>query len=140
MKKLFLLLSTLFIISSCSLDEDKPQYVMEFLPIQSVEYPEYLVPGETYQMKVKYIKPNGCYVFDRFHIEEDGNAILIAVQTMFRIDSECKKTENIIAEESFTFKCKEASADGEDTYVFKFYTGLDAKGNKTYFKLEYFFH
>lgn len=114
---------------------------MEFLPIQSVEYPEYLVPGQTYQMKVKYLKPNGCYVFDRFHTEEQGDDILIAIQTMSRVDSECRKTENIISEESFSFKCKEPAADGNSgTYVFKFYTGLDEKGNKTYFKLEYFFH
>lgn len=114
---------------------------MEFLPIQSVEYPDYLVPGQTYKMKVKYLKPNGCYVFDRFHTEEQGNTVIIAVQTMLRLGSDCKGTENVITEESFSFKCKDASTDGtNDSYIFKFYTGLDEKGNKTYFQIEYVFH
>jgi hypothetical protein len=132
MKKILLLFVALIAITSCSLEPDEEvRYNVEFLPIEAVLIPEYVVPGHTYEVRAKFTKPNGCYLFDRFHSEKEGDAILIAVQTMVRVDNECKKYENqSIEEQAFTFSCDDAyTASG---YIFKFYTGLDVEGNKTY--------
>lgn len=133
MKKILLLLTTLFIISSCSLDSDEnPRYSVEFLPIEAVLIPEYVVPGHTYEVRAKFIKPNGCYLFDRFHTEKDDEAVIIAVQTMVRQEGECKKYEtHTVEERSFTFSCDE-SYTSSNAYYFKFFTGYDVEGNKTY--------
>lgn len=139
MRKLLLLFSTLFIICSCSLEGDEPQFHMEFLPAESITYPAYLIPGETYQITVQFVRPTGCYLFDHFNTEQTGDAIFIAVQALVKQDGECKKTENIIGEESFTFTCKD-DFNEDDTYIFKFYTGLDENGKKKYFELKYELH
>jgi hypothetical protein len=136
MKKILLLLTALFIISSCSLDEDtQPDYLIEFLPADAVIIPTAVRAGRTYHVKVLYTKPNGCYLFDQFYTEREGDAILIAVQAAVRVDSECKKYENTQQEDqTFTFTCDFNYA--ADSYIFKFYTGLDIKGNKTYQQVE----
>lgn len=133
MKKILLLFTALFIISSCSLEpDDSPSYTVELLPTDWVKYPEFVMPGHTYEVIVGFTKPNGCYLFDHFISEKDGNAALIAVQTVVRTDGECKnyETENR-EQQSFTFSCDETYTSS-DRYVFKFYTGLDIDGNKTY--------
>lgn len=132
MKKILLLLATLFVISSCTLEPDEDNdYYVEFLPIDAVLIPEYVIPGHTYEVRAKYTKPNGCYLFDRFHSEKEGDAVLIAVQTAVRTDGECRNYEIATQEEKgFTFTCDESYASSN--YIFKFYTGLDIDGNKTY--------
>lgn len=132
MKKILLLLTTLFIISSCTLEpEEDHDYYVEFLPIDAVLIPEYVIPGHSYEVRAKFTKPNGCYLFDRFHTEKDGNAVLIAVQTAVRTDGECRNYEvETLEERGFTFTCSDSYT--ADSYTFKFYTGLDIDGNKTY--------
>ena len=136
MRKILLLLTTLFVITACSLDSDsQPDYYIEFIPADAVLIPVAVTPGETYTVRVAYTKPNGCYLFDRFHTEKEGDAVLIAVQAAVRVDSECKKYENQQPEDqSFTFTCPETYA--LNSYIFKFYNGLDVNGNKTYKQVE----
>lgn len=132
MKKILLLLTALFIISSCSLEpDDEQKYAVEFLPADRVIYPEFVVPGHTYEVWVGFTKPNGCYLFDHFYSEQDGDAVLIAVQVLVRTDGECKNYEtDTYSEQKFSFSCDEAYT--ASSYIFKFYTGLDVQGNKTY--------
>lgn len=112
--------------------DDNVTYNVEFLPADWVIYPEWVVPGRTYEVKVGYTKPNGCYLFDRFHSEPDGESVIIAVQTMVRVDSECKKYENSNEDQqTFTFSCNE-NYNSSNAYYFKFFTGYDVQGNKTY--------
>jgi hypothetical protein len=136
MKKILLLFTALFIISSCTLEpDDEQKYGVEFLPVDWVIYPEYVTVGNTYEVRAGYTKPNGCYLFDRFYSEQDGSAVLIAVQTMVRTDGECKNYEtDSHDEQTFTFSCDEAYT--ASSYIFKFYTGLDVQGNKTYTQIE----
>lgn len=132
MKKILWLFTALFIITSCSLDPDpQADYYYEFLPTHSVYMPRKMTPGKSYKIKVEYSKPNGCYLFDRFYNEKEGESILIAVQAIVREDAECKKFETAVLEEAtFTFKCPADYIAG--SYVFKFYIGLDEQGNRKY--------
>ncbi|MDV6167686.1 hypothetical protein R1T16_04570 [Flavobacterium sp. DG1-102-2] len=132
MRKILLLLTTLFILNSCTLEPDpQPDYNIEFIAADGVIVPASVIKGRTYEVTVAYTKPTGCYLFDRFHTEKDGDAILIAVQAAVRNESECKKYEvEQHEEQSFTFTCPIDYA--LDCYIFKFYTGLDDNGIKTY--------
>jgi len=132
MKKILLLLTTLFLLNACSLDEDpKQDFFVEFLPMEIVHTPEYVSLGKPCEIKIKYQKPNGCYLFERFHIEKDGDAYLVAVQTVVRPNAECLKVTDITPEErSFTFKPSDTYSSG--SYILKFYKGLDVNGNRTY--------
>ncbi|MFD2602402.1 membrane lipoprotein lipid attachment site-containing protein [Flavobacterium suzhouense] len=134
MKKILLLFTALFILSSCNMEPDEaPQYNVEFLPADWVIFPQWVEPGHTYEVRVGFTKPNGCYLFDHFVSEKDGNAVVIAIQTMVRLEGECRNYEKENKDEqSFTFSCDESYALANDIYTFKFFTGYDVEGNKTY--------
>lgn len=132
MKKILALCIALFIVVSCSLDPDpQPSYYYEFLPTKAVYIPSSVIPGKNYKIRVKYLKPTGCHLFDRFYTEKDGEAILIAVQAIVREDSQCSKAATDILEDAtFTFKCP-ANYSGHG-YTFKFYVGTNQDGTKEY--------
>ena len=60
MKKIFILLLTLFIVSSCSVEESERFYYVT-LPVESVDMPTEFVMGETYQIRISYHKPNSRF-------------------------------------------------------------------------------
>ncbi|WP_129750488.1 membrane lipoprotein lipid attachment site-containing protein [Flavobacterium beibuense] len=135
MKKLILFFAALFLLTSCSFDEDNPQFHVAFVPVVGVEMPEYFVHGENYEIKVKYQRPTDCYFYDGFHYEEKNNALVIAVQTLVIEDSNCASLDGVEPEEaSFTFAC--SPTYGGSSYLFKFYTGKNEDGTNSYMEVE----
>lgn len=136
MKKILLLLTTLFILASCSIDDEPQQdFYVDFLPMEIVHMPQYVQTGKPCEIRVRYQKPNGCHVFERFHTETEGNAILIAVQTVVKPDAECLNATKLEPEErSFTFTPSELYNSG--VYILKFLKGVDNNGNRTYTQVE----
>jgi len=136
MKKILLFLTTLLIVVSCTVDDEPQQdFFVEFLPMEIVHVPQYVQTGMPCEIKVRFKKPNGCYLFERFHTEQEKEAILIAVQTIVKPDNECLKVTDIVAEErSFTFTPSELYNSG--VYILKFLKGIDSNGNKTYTQVE----
>src|SRR5690606_24419517 len=104
MKRLVLFFAALFVLASCSTEDDTPRFNVEFIPVDSVDMPDYFAMGSTYQIKVNYKRPNDCYFFNGFYYEEDGDALLVAVQTLVIQDAVCEplsETESAI----FDFEC-----------------------------------
>ena len=135
MKKLVLLFAALFLITSCSMDDNTPTFHVEFIPVESVEMPEYFSPGGTYLIKVKYKRPTDCHFFDGFYYEESGLALKVAVQTLVIEDAKCESLEREEPEEAtFEFNCSTTSS--MTSYVFEFYTGMDEEGQPTYKQME----
>ena len=82
MKKLLLLLIVLAGISGCSMKEDDTiNFQVEFIPVERIEFPEYMESGHAYKLKVFYKRPNDCYYFDGFYVEKGQRAELLAIQT-----------------------------------------------------------
>lgn len=136
MKKLVLLFAALFLITSCSMDDNTPTFHVEFIPVESVEVPDYFAAGNTYQIKVRYKRPTDCHFYDGFYYEESGGALIVAVQTLVIEDAKCEPLENMQPEESiFEFTCSPMTAD-VSAYLFKFYKGEDDAGNPIYMDIE----
>lgn len=135
MKKIILLFSILFITVSCTPDDDRKQFYMEFLPIESVELPEYFTPGSVNEIVVNYKRPNDCYSFNGWYYTSQGNTRTVAVQALVVEDNNCiPYQENRIFSNSFEFK---AGMRPQDTsYLFKFYQGKDASGNSVFLEIE----
>ena len=69
MKNKILSLLLLFtLLSSCSLDDDTNDFLLEVVPIESVVVPEEFIFGDTYQITVEYSRPSDCHVFNNFFV------------------------------------------------------------------------
>lgn len=132
MKKNFILLLTLFIVSSCSVEESERFYYVT-LPVESVDMPTEFVMGETYQIRISYHKPNSCHGFYGFVYEKNLNVRTIAVQTVvFEDNRNCTSyNENENFEEFLNFK-----PTNNGTYIFKFWHGKDSNGDDIFLEYE----
>jgi len=134
MKKLLLLLTILFTLASCSLDNENTNsnFHVEFVPVTNVELPEYVIPGYTYPLKLYYSRPTDCFVFDGFAYEIDkDNARVVALQFNVFEQDNCEPIQTLVPEvATLTFECPPVSID--TVYTFKFYVGTDANGNQQF--------
>lgn len=136
MKKLFsvLLLTVigLFAFSSCELDDNSPNFHFELLPVDSVSVPESFVMGKTYKIKAYYKRPSECYLSDGFYYEKDLNTRIFALQSKVLEQNNCAPIiDETLEESSFNFLVK-----SNGSYIFKFFNGEDAAGNRTYLEYE----
>ncbi|NRR91522.1 hypothetical protein HSX10_08090 [Winogradskyella undariae] len=124
MKK-YALLILVFIttLTSCSIDDDNSDlFYVNFMPIESVDIPEYFVYGETYEIFMTYTKPNSCYFFRDFYYAIDGNERIVAIENNVYQEDNCDETP-----ESETVSLNFYVTSNE-TYLFKFYQGKDEEG------------
>lgn len=136
MKKIILLLSLVFAISSCSLNDDKgEEFHYELLPIENVEIPSEFILGETYTIVVRYYRPTTCYAFNGFYYEKDLNVRTVAVQNVvFDSNTNCEDIDPIeanLVEASFDFY---VTSNG--SYIFKFWQGVDDNGEDVFYEVE----
>ena len=133
MKKyaLFILI-LLLTLTSCSLEEnDSNNFHLEVLPIKSVNVPETFMHGETYKIEITNSKPSSCYQFNDFIYEINDLERTIAVVNSVYTDDNCSTTEPKEITVSFHFRVKET-----ETYLFKFYQGVDEEGLDQYLLVE----
>ncbi|QNK76768.1 hypothetical protein [Winogradskyella undariae] len=125
---IFIFITTL---TSCSIENDNSDlFYVEFMPIESVDIPEYFVYGETYEIFMTYTKPNSCYFFRDFYYAIDGNERTVAIENNVYQEDNCNETqepENV----SFNF-----TVTGSETYLFKFYQGKDEEGVDQFLLIE----
>ncbi|WP_243473340.1 hypothetical protein [Winogradskyella sp. MH6] len=116
-KYVFLLLTFVGLLVSCSVENRDPLMHTEFMPITSVEVPEYFVQGQTYEINMSYIKPSSCYVFNNIIFDIEGHERTVAVLNTVYEDSNC------IPEGDSTTVSFDLTVSGNEVYLFKFYQG-----------------
>ncbi len=119
-------------ISACSPEGDRRlSFQVEFLPVESIEMPEYMSSGQTYQLKVYYKRPHDCHYYDGFYTETDNQSQILAVQTLVIQNATCESLLNEPSEYAFyEFKCPLYDELGtfNNVYEFKIYKGDDEEG------------
>lgn len=125
------MLLCLLTLSSCSLDDDAPQYRLELLPIESVELPSEFQIGNTYSITLRYIKPTTCHIYDGIYFEKDLNIRTFAVRSAVLLGGNCLSTDNEVVEQTFDFY---VTSNG--SYIFKFWHGTDENGEEIYLEYE----
>ncbi len=132
MKRLFLLCIIALSFASCSGDDDSlNDFYFEILPIESVDIPAEFNFGQTYKIKVSYLRPSGCHVFNDFYYTTELNQRTVAVINTVYPNQPCETFENELVEVSFNFM---VTSNG--TYVFRFWQGEDENGNDMYYIVE----
>ena len=138
MKKILLLLTAVFIMFSCSMDDGAdPQFHVEILPVSTItNMPRYMTPGKTYDLKAIYEKPTSCHTLGKFYDEKEGNITTMWLQTVVVDDPECDDEVNtmVMEEAIYTYRCP--STYSAATCVFRFYSGKDLYGNPSYIERE----
>jgi len=130
MKKLIFLF-VLGMLLACDLDSgDEVNFTREIMSIDSVDIPSEFNFGQTHEITVNYTRPNGCYRFNNFIFQPDGNTRTVAVVDDVFVDINC--TDAIEeASVSFTF-----SVTSMETYTFQFYQGTSENGEDQYLIIE----
>ncbi|WP_111308791.1 hypothetical protein [Confluentibacter sediminis] len=131
MKKFLILSFILILMGSCSLDNDRDDFNLEILPIESVDIPDSFTIGETYPITVSYFKPSTCHSFREFYYDKENNIRTVAVIDYKFLKSDCEDLENELVEASFNFH---VTSNG--SYIFKFWQGEDADGVDQYLTIE----
>ncbi len=131
MKNFLAILSLFFVLSSCSIEGDRPNFHTAILPITSVELPQEFVLGETYQIKVWYQKPSNCHSFNGFYYDKYLNERTVAVLNLVTENNDCQPLTDVIVEASFDFY---VTSNG--SYIFKFWQGEDVNGQDIFYEVE----
>ncbi|AXG73735.1 hypothetical protein DVK85_05600 [Flavobacterium arcticum] len=125
-------------VSSCSFKDDTLNFQVEFIPVESIEFPEYMQAGETYELKVYYKKPNDCYYFDGFYTEKGESSEVLAVQTLVIQNAKCESLEDEEPEFGlYEFTCPNIIIGTfNNVYLFEVYKGDDGEGNMIFETVE----
>ncbi len=127
MKKVFLVLGLLGLITSCSLNDDNgTNQQLVFVAIDSVQLPDTLVFGQQYELPISYTQPGNCYNFYDFQYEATDSTRYIGVINTVNTSIACDSTPRV--------DTRKLNLDVryDNTYVFKFYQGDDANGDAKY--------
>ncbi|WP_411766078.1 hypothetical protein [Winogradskyella sp. A3E31] len=130
MRKLILIATIAFLFVSCSInDNNPPNFSLEIMPIESVEIPSEFELGETYEISMSYTRPNGCYEFNDFIYQPEGNTRTVAIVDTVYLDEQCTQA---IEEATVSFDFFVTSSE---TYIFRFYQG-EEEGEDQYLIIE----
>ncbi|NDV42190.1 hypothetical protein [Flagellimonas sediminis] len=115
--------------SSCDLDDDSPNFYFTTLNVVEADVPESFVFGETYDIDVTYVRPNGCTFFEGFDVtktaETDRDIVVIGSVLTDENRACTEALEEVVATLKF-------SVIYTNEYHFRFYTGDDENGNATF--------
>lgn len=117
--------------TACSLDDDGTNFKYVNLKVVSAEVPESFELGQVYDIKVNYLKPNGCTFFEGWDIHKHE----LTEREIYPIGAELvneRSCDEIATEVEVTFKF-EVIYDQE--YLFKFWTGQNADGEDEYIEV-----
>lgn len=135
MKRIFYVLAFVLLCSplvSCSLDDNGSNFEYVALKVVSAEVPDSFELGQTYEIMVKYLKPNSCTFFEGFdiHKHELTTREVYPIGTEITDLDDCQELVEEV-EESFDFIVLY-----EDDYTFQFWTGKDADGVDQYIEID----
>ena len=132
MKKFaFLFLISIFNLSCSISDDDSVRISHVFLPIESAELPDSFVLNETYQIPISYFRPSTCHSFNNFYYQKNENERTVAIINNVIESESCEDLANDLVEVTLDF-----IAIYNQTYVFKFWQGLDENDNDLYYVVE----
>ena len=113
--------------NSCSID-DGENFQFVTLQIVDAELPEFFEPNQTYEIRVTYIRPDGCTFFQGFDVTKRGQTDrdVVAIGGVLDNDTACTQAIEEV-EASFQFMVLY-----DQEYHFRFYAGDDTNGQPEY--------
>lgn len=131
MKQLLALSLAILLFTSCSVNDDQPNFSFEILPIESVDIPTEFALGETYPITVSYFRPSTCHFFHEFYYSKENNERTVAAIDVVYDQNNCETLEDVLVESTFNF-----IVTSNGSYIFKFWQGEDMNGENQYLIIE----
>lgn len=128
-KRLFFVIFAVVLFVSCS-DDDDSSYHYELLTVEDALVPEEFVFGEIYDLSVKYLVPDNCYINSDVLYEYDQDARNIAVISLVANNDNCDVLD---LEQELTLKVQALQSS---PYIFRFWQGDDENGEPIYLIVE----
>lgn len=125
---IFVIFAVVFFVS-CS-DDDSSDYHYELLAVEDALVPEEFVFGQVYDLTVKYMMPDDCYINSDILYEYDQDARNVAVISLVAENNNCDVLD---LEQDLTFK---VHALQTSPYIFRFWQGDDENGEPIYLTME----
>lgn len=139
MKKILLLLFSLFALCACSSDDsqaDAPVHY-ELLPIQYCQLPRSFTQGMTYEFEMFYKMPTTCHTYIGILFDGEDSTKKIAIQTRVTERNDCQPvtytTVSGPGPDLSSAKFDFVAGDTGTVYTFKMWTGKDENGEDTYY-------
>lgn len=126
MKKVFLFITIIIALTSCSLEDDGQNFEIETLPIKTAELPDNFQFGNSYDVTIAYDLPDACHSFYDLFYKYEGTARVVAINSIISNQTTC--TPSII-EKEHTFK---VIVNQREDYTFKLWKGTDNNGNNIF--------
>ena len=131
MKYLSSILLLILLTVSCSTDDGEIM-LQELAPTLSVDLPEGLENGQTYEFEVLYKKTASCYRFSGFDVSKNENTIVVGVVNSYSSsDNNCNSNGDLQERAKLNFV-----AEREDFYIFKFWQGKSSVGEDKFLTIE----
>ncbi len=127
-KRIFFVIFAVISFVSCS--DDSTDYHYELLETEDAVVPEDLQFGQIYDITVKYIVPDDCYIASDILYEYDETARNIAVISLVVDENSCEPLE---IEQELTVR---VHALQTSPYIFRFWQGEDDNGDPIYLIVE----
>ena len=128
LKKIFFVIFAVISFVSCS--DDSADYHYELLETEDAVVPEEFELGEIYDITVKYIVPDDCYIASDILYEYDDTARNIAVISLVVDENSCEPLE---VEQELTVR---VHALQTTPYTFRFWQGENDNGEPIYLTVE----
>ena len=128
-RKIFFVIFAVLLMASCS-DDDSYDYHYELLPIEEALVLEEFEYGQIYNISVKYIVPDDCYINSDILYEYNDDARNVAVISLVIESNDC---ETVDLEQELTFQVHALQAS---PYIFRFWQGDDENGEPIYLIIE----
>lgn len=127
MKKIiFVLLTFVFVLNSCSVDDNEPNIHYVVLPVSSYSAPDSFAFGETYPIDLYYKRPTTCHFYEGIYFERVDATRIIGIQCGVRELSGC---ETLDPETTDSIKVSmDFIVIYHEPYTFKFYKGTNEQG------------
>jgi len=126
MKRFFVSLVLIFLVVSCSIDDDSNNFKLETLPIKEAVVPTEFTYGLMHDITVTYELPSGCHSFYDLFYQYEGASRTVAINSLVNEGVAC--TDDI-REIEYTFKVNVVQ---REDYTFKFWKGVDGDGENIF--------
>jgi len=123
MKKSIIIFS-LAILQSCSVDDNSNGIIQDLAPITSVNIPTSFIASKSYEMGINYDRPSSCHYFAGLDITQKNNEVTIGVVNHSKTSSSnCSKSGDLSKTTSLKFV-----VERNDFYIFRFWKGENSLG------------